>query len=148
MISLKRTNQGGSVLTFIIIAIVLAAAVIGTAFFVKQRGEQVRQQQAVAQADKLAKETDAKKTDTTDSQKSGTSNGTSKSGGETPSAKPTPVPATPTSTQPSTPISTGQAASLPTTGPELDIVQIVAIGLLAASSAAYIVSRRTLGRTL
>lgn len=148
MISLKRTNQGGSVLTFIIIATVLAAAVIGTAFFVKQRGEQVRQQQATAQADKLAKETDAKKTNTANSQKPGATNGASKSGSETPSAKPTPVSATPTSTQPSTPVSTDQAASLPTTGPELDIVQIVAIGLLAASSTAYMASRRTLGHTL
>lgn len=37
-----RTNQGGSVLVFAIIGVVLAAAIVGTVYFVRQQGEQVR----------------------------------------------------------------------------------------------------------
>lgn len=135
MIALKRTHQGGSVVTFIVIATVLAAAVIGTAYFVKQRGEQVRQQQAVAQADKIAKEADAEKTATP-----GTS---TKSSGEATSPKPTPAP---TGSLPAE--APGVQAALPTTGSELDGARLLAIGLLVASSAAYITSRRVLDRSL
>lgn len=130
MISLKRIHQGGSVVTFIVIATVLAGAVIGTAYFVKQRGEQVRQEQAVAQADKLAKEADAKKTTTTDKSAKST-------------ATPTPAP-----TEPSPSATPGAQAALPTTGNELDGARLLAIGLLVASSVAYIASRRVLDRSL
>jgi len=136
MIALKRTHQGGSVVTFIVIATVLAAAVIGTAFFVKQRGEQVRQQQAVAQADKIAKEADAKKTTTPD-------NSTKSSGEATSSTTSTPAP-----TEPSPSATSGTQAALPTTGSELDGARLLAIGLLVASSAAYVASRRVLDRSL
>ncbi len=135
MITLKRTYQGGSVVTFIVIATVLAAAVIGTAFFVKQRGEQVRQQQAVAQADKIAKEADAKKTATPDN--------SAKSSSKAPSTAPTPAP-----TEPSPSATSGTQAALPTTGSELDGARLLAIGLLVASSAAYVASRRVLDRSL
>ncbi|MEP7205173.1 MAG: hypothetical protein ABI716_03205 [Candidatus Saccharibacteria bacterium] len=145
MISLKQTNQGGSVLTFIIIATVLAVVVISTAFFVKQRGEQVRQQQAATQADKLAKQTDSKDANSSKSSKPATTDGTSKSDGESPAAKPAATTTAKVTTQSAT---TPQAADLPTTGPELDIIQIVAIGSLAASGVAYATSRRNLGRTL
>ncbi|MBC7868962.1 LPXTG cell wall anchor domain-containing protein [Candidatus Saccharibacteria bacterium] len=137
MISLKRTNQGGSVLTFIIIATVLAGAVIGTAYFVKQRGEQVRQEQAVAQADKLAKEADTKKPATT--------NNSTKSNGEASPNTNKPAPA-PTKSSPSP--TAAEQASLPTTGPESDGLRLLAIGLLVASGAGYITSRRILGRSL
>lgn len=135
MIALKRTHQGGSVVTFIVIATVLAAAVIGTAYFVKQRGEQVRQEQAVAQADKIAKEADAKKTTTPDT--------SAKSSGEATSPKPTPAP---TASLPAE--APGVQAALPTTGAELDGARLLAIGLLVASSIAYIASRRVLDRSL
>ena len=136
MIALKRTYQGGSAVTFIVIATVLAAAVIGTAFFVKQRGEQVRQQQAVAQADKIAKEADAKKTATPD-------NSTKSSGAATSGTTSTPAP-----TEPSPSATSGTQAALPTTGNELDGARLLAIGLLVASSTAYVASRRVLDRSL
>jgi LPXTG-motif cell wall-anchored protein len=131
MISLRRTNQGGSVLTFIIVAVVLALGVIGTAYFVKQHGEQVRKEQAVAQADTLAKQEAAKSGSATTS---ATTAGTS-----------TPVPTAPSTTP--APTSNEQVA-LPTTGPESNAFQFVAIGLLVASSAAYVLSRRALDRSL
>ncbi len=137
MTSLKRTNQGGSVLTFIIIATVLAGAVIGTAYFVKQRGEQVRQEQAVARADKLAKEADTKKPATT--------NDRAKSSGEASPDKNKPTPA-PTKSS-SSPVAVEQT-TLPTTGPESDGLRPLGIGLLIASGVGYVASRRVLGRSL
>ena len=135
MISLKRTNQGGSVLTFIIIATVLAGAVIGTAYFVKQRGEQVRQGQAIAQADKLSKDAEAKKATKTDN--------SPKSNDGATSSNPTVV-----STESSPSVVPGAQAALPTTGAGSDSIRLLAIGLLVASSAGYIASRRVLGRSL
>jgi LPXTG-motif cell wall-anchored protein len=136
MISLRRTNQGGSVLTFIIVAVVLALGVIGTAYFVKQHGEQVRKEQAVAQADTLAKQEAAKSgsatTSATTESQTGSTAGTS-----------TPVPTAPSTTP--APTSNEQVA-LPTTGPESNAFQFVAIGLLVASSA--VLSRRALDRSL
>lgn len=49
MYSNKRTNQGGSVAVFLIVSVLLAAAVIGGVYFVHQRGEQVRSVQPIAQ---------------------------------------------------------------------------------------------------
>jgi LPXTG-motif cell wall-anchored protein len=141
MISLKRTNQGGSILTFIIIAVVLAVGVIGTAYFVKQHGEQVRKEQSIAQADALAKQEAVK---SSGSATPATSESKSRSAIETPASTPAPTVATPT---PSVSTSNDQAA-LPTTGPESDAVQLLAIGLLVASSAAYVSSRRVLDRSL
>lgn len=135
MISLKRTSQGGSVLTFAIIATVLTFAVIGTAYFVQQRGEQVRQGQAIAQADKLSKDAEAKKATKTDN--SSKSNNGATSGNRTI-----------VSTESSPSVVPGAQAALPTTGPESDGLRLLAIGLLVASSVGYIASRRVLGRSL
>lgn len=49
MYSNKRTNQGGSVAVFLIVSVLLAAAVVGGVYFVHQRGEQVRSVQPIAQ---------------------------------------------------------------------------------------------------
>jgi len=141
MISLKRTNQGGSILTFIVIAVVLAFGVIGTAYFVKQHGEQVRKEQAIAQADALAKQEAAKSSGTATPATS-----ENKSGSAADTSTPAPTVATPTPA-PSTLTSSDQAA-LPTTGPESDAVQLLAIGLLVASSAAYVSSRRAINHSL
>jgi len=138
MISLKRTNQGGSILTFIIVAVVLAFGVIGTAYFVKQHGEQVRKEQAIAQADALAKQEAAKSSGAATS-------ATSESKTESTTGTSTPAPTEPSSTP--APTSSEQAA-LPTTGPESNAFQLVAIGLLVASSVAYGLSRRAPDRSL
>lgn len=49
MYSANHTNQNGSVAVFLIVSIVLAAAVIGGVYIVQQRGNQVRTVQPVAQ---------------------------------------------------------------------------------------------------
>lgn len=145
MISSKRTNQGGSILTFIIAAVVLAFGVIGTAYFVKQRGEQVRKEQAIVQADKLAKQEDSKKQAAATSSSS-ENNGKTNTDTTAVAAVASAAPAS--TATPSTPQSSDEQAALPTTGPESGIGQVLAIGLLVASGTAYISSRRGLNRSL
>lgn len=138
MISLRQTNQGGSVVTFVVVAALLVFGVVGTAYFVKQRGERVRQEQATAQADKIA---DQEKKDTP----AETKNDSTKTDDKTASDKPVAVPTTPTQTE--TP-SEQTPVALPTTGPGSRMINALAIGLLVASGIAYAMSRRALSRSL
>lgn len=133
MISLRRANQGGSVLTFIIIAVVLAIALIGIAYFVKQKGEQVRLDQATTQADEIAREEDNVPAD--------------ESNDDEPIASETPAPDSETPTP--SPISEpSEQDALPVTGPENDVINILAVALLTASCVAYITSRRHVNASL
>lgn len=133
MISLRRANQGGSVLTFIIIAVVLAIALIGTAYFVKQKGEQVHLDQATTQADEIAREEDSVPAD--------------ESNDDEPVASETPAPNSETPA-PSPTSEPNEQEVLPTTGPENDSINILAVALLTASCVAYITSRRHAGASL
>ena len=134
MVTLKRTNQGGAVLSFIIVAVVLAVTVIGTAYFVKHRGELVRADQAVAVTPTYTAPTPAAPAPTTTPKKT------------VPTATPTPAatPTTPSSNQPSN----NKTVPLPKTGPESGVIDLLAIGLLVASATAYASSRRSPSRTL
>ena len=149
MVGLKRTNQGGAIVTFVVVAVVLALVVIGTAYFVKQRGEQVRRDQAVAQADKLAKSTDtspapvATPKPTTSAQP--TTTPTPVKPATTPSVA-VPAPAATAKPTPA-PVASAQPA-LPTTGPESVMINVLALGLLVASATAYATSPRTPSRSL
>lgn len=147
MIASKRTNQGGSILTFIIVAVVLTFGVIGTAYFVKQRGEQVRKDQAIARVDKLAKAADTTKQQPTAAsssrQSSGQTTATSTASTPTPAAaKPAPTASSPS------PQVQAKPTPLPTTGPESGVVDLIAIGMLVATVTAYLSSRRVLSRSL
>ena len=140
MVTLNRTNQSGAVVSFIIVAAVLAVVVIGTAFFVKQRGQQVRTAQAVAQADKVAKQTEA----VSPGAKKGDVAVNPPASAPTKSATPAATPTAPSSTQPSN----DKSAPLPTTGPESGVIDLLAIGLLVASVSSYAASRRHLSHSL
>jgi uncharacterized surface anchored protein len=61
MYGTKRTNQSGSIAVFAIVAVLLAAAVVGGVYFVHQRGENARQGQPVAQAPATDQQTDEQK---------------------------------------------------------------------------------------
>ena len=52
MNEIRRTNQGGSIVTFIIVGVILAFALVGSVYYLRQHGEQVRKDQAIAAADK------------------------------------------------------------------------------------------------
>ncbi len=144
MISLKRTNQGGSVQTFFIIGLLLVLVTIGAARYVELRGAQVRRDQAIAQAEKQLKTDQASSNSGSTATNSG---GTNSGQVAAPSSS-----SSGTSSQPSTtttPSAVAGSSVLPTTGPSTtSIINIVFIGLLSAVTAAYLASRRQLARSL
>lgn len=120
-----RSRQRGSTMTFVIIGIILTAGLIGTVFVLRQHGEQVRKEQAIAtydkeQADKKSAE-DAKKAAVakTDATKS-TDNGAL----------------------------VNAAEELPATGPRNVIIEVLSLSLLTISIMSYLLSRRDLARSL
>lgn len=48
----RKTNQGGSVASIIIVGVILAVLLIGSIFVVKQRGDSARKQQAISDYEK------------------------------------------------------------------------------------------------
>ena len=122
MSEIRRTNQGGSIVTFIIVGVILAFGLIGTVYVLGQHGAQVRKQQAIAEAEKQANES-AEKTKTDNSNKNKV-------------------------TDDSTKTTSATAQNLPTTGPELAISELVGVYMLAATITSYVSSRRNLARYL
>src|SRR5882757_8512009 len=115
---LSKVRQLGSSTRFIIIAIVLVIITVGVITVVVKRGEQARHDQAIAQANQLAEQKAAQDAQNTSE--------------NTPAANPT-VTTTPSTSNTSVSTQSGNAA-LPTTGPELDIIRIVAVGLLVGTA--------------
>ena len=143
MISLKRANQGGAVQTYFIIALLLAIVAIGVARYVEEHGAQVRRNQAIAQAEKQLK-TDQDNTNTAKTDEGSGSAGVNS--GQTAAPSQT---STNSSSTSSTATAPQQSSSLPTTGPSDDmVIRIFLAGLLTATIAAYVSSRRTLARSL
>jgi uncharacterized protein HemX len=124
--SVNKSNQAGSATSFVIIAIILVAALLGSLYFVVQRGEQARRD---ADASKIADQEAAKKAQ--DAENVANAN--------------KPVVSNPSVT-PDTPATSD--SSLPATGIEIDIVRVVAIGLLAGTVTSFVASRRSLKRPL
>jgi cytoskeletal protein RodZ len=135
--SAKRTNQGGSILVYIIIGAVLAAAVVGTIFFVRQRSGQVQRQTPLFTAPAIAPESQSNTSDDSSSSKNN-----QKSDQTTPT--PTPAPAAPSpnaSTQPKQVPQTG--GTLPHTGPAETAASFAVLALLTGTAVAYVQSRRS-----
>ncbi len=120
----RRTNQGGSVATFIVVGLILTTLLVGTIYFLKKHGEQVRKDQAIAAYDKQQAD---KKTTSTSSTKTDSGNETS-------------------SDDSSQVLSSPQ--EMPTTGPELVASELIGASLLTVSMAEYWLSRRNLMRSL
>lgn len=128
--SVRGNRQLGSTITFFIIGIVLVIATIGTVFVVVKHGEQVRKDQATAASNQLVAQN---KQNAANAAKAAAASAAAAS-------KTAPVVATTaTNSQTST-------EALPTTGTELDVVRIIAIGLLVGTSTSYVLSRRGLKR--
>ena len=121
----RRTNQGGSVASFIVISVILVVGLVSAVYFLSQRGQQARKEQTIETS---SKDQTTKSTSTSIAKKTTTEN-TSKS----------------TSTK-TTPKSNAQ--KLPATGPELSIVELIGIYLLTTSMAAFVLSRRSLVHSL
>lgn len=120
---IRQNNQAGSVASFIAIALVLVLLTTGAIYFVGQRGDQARKDEATKLAEQI-------------SQKPAT---------ETPVTTPTEPTNSPTNT-PTEAVTTGE--NLPTTGMGSDIIRILSIGLLVASASSFTISRNNLKRSL
>lgn len=117
-----HSYQGGATLTVGIVGAVLALVLLGTIFFVVQRGQQLRQDQAIGEAEQIAQQNQP--------------------------VTQTPVVVTPPAPQPeSTAAPTpSQPTELPTTGSELSIALIIMLGCVAGTTVSYVMSRRALQR--
>jgi cytoskeletal protein RodZ len=122
---LRRTNQGGSVASFVVIGVILVAGLLSAIYFVDQRGQQARKDQAISAISTKKQTTSPTTTTKTTTNK-------------------TPV----TTSVKSTTQTQTQTSNLPTTGVETHILSLVSIFLLSASAVAYMVSRWTLEHSL
>lgn len=125
-----RKNQGGSILNFVVVGVVLALLLIGGAYFVRTNTK--------VTADKTSSPAPAK----TEASKPRTT--------QQPSA-PSPTQPAPdktadgSQTPPATPPT---ASNLPETGPAETLSTVVGLGLLSYGAAAYLRSRRARAATL
>ena len=132
----SKTHQAGSATTFVIIAVILVAAMIGGIYFAVQRGDQARKDQA---ASRLAEQQAAQKaTDEKNAKAAQAAAATNKAAST--SSTSTGAVATNSNTQ--------TTAALPTTGTELDIARFLAVGLLVGTLTSFVLSRRGLKRLL
>jgi predicted lipid-binding transport protein (Tim44 family) len=129
----RRTKQGGSVATFVVVGLILVVTLIGGVYLVNIRGQQARNNQEIATSE-------TKKPVSTDSSKS--NNSTKETDGKEQiaaedSAQTENVPTVQTESQ-----------DLPATGPEIQPIQLLGVYLLAVTLIAYILSSRRLNRSL
>ncbi|MEI7690000.1 MAG: hypothetical protein WCI79_03490 [Candidatus Saccharibacteria bacterium] len=125
MNKIQRTNQGGSIVLFIIVSVILAIGLVIAVYFLKQRGEQARRDQAIAIVDQ---QLEAERTKTTE-----------KAVEQAP-----PVESGANGPENNAPVVVEVASTddLPATGPELVVGELVGAGMLTFFSASYIASRR------
>jgi len=131
----RRTNQGGSVATFIIVTVILAVALTGTVFYIKKHGEQVRKEQAIALYEKQQAEQKVTEEKASTETKTDDSTG-SLNVGEV---------GLPENNEIS---SNNLTQILPETGPALEFDKILGLGLMAGLVVSYLFSRRHLLRPL
>ena len=124
-----RTNEGGSVLSFAVVGVILAILLVGGVAVVRQQF--ISSQKAAPTSRKVAQSSDDK--DKTAAPTPSNSGQKPANEGQTPSSGSTSTPAPQAAPTPS---------SLPHTGPVETLTTIVALGLLTASSIAYLRSRR------
>lgn len=135
-----KSNQGGYVQTFFIVAVLLAIVTIVAINYVQDRGEQARRDQAIAQANDQA---------ITDQAASNSDKNTASGGDTTKTASSsTPAPGETAQTSTATDANQQQSGVLPTTGADASIVRIIMTGLLTGFIVAYVTSRRALTRPL
>ena len=138
--SKRRSNQGGAIVSFIVIAAILIAVTLGAIYFVQQRGVTARRDQAIAAANKLAADQKAAQDATDAARKAATAAQVAAN-----------QPSQDSSTIAPAVNDTATAASsseLPTTGPSNSALTMLAIGMLMGTSVAFVRSRRALARSL
>ena len=122
MSKIRRTNQGGSAIVFVIVGVILTIGLVGAVYFAVQRGELARKEQAIAAYDK-------EQADKKAAEESNSSNQTNSSTDESSNVNTTEVA-----------VSTSE---LPVTGPEFILSQLIGAGLITVTVASYLLSRRS-----
>lgn len=125
---IRRINQGGSIASYIVIAVILITGMIGTVYFVNKRGDQARKEQTIAANEKEKTDKETKKTN--EPVKTDTSKDSTEVNSVVESAD------------------SSDSQDLPATGLELSVVQLIGIYSLTATMTAYVISRRKLTRSL
>lgn len=125
-----RTNEGGSVLGFIVIGVVLVGLLLGGAYFLSRQGAQLS-----GDTQSSPKSEEKSPQDNKDSSKSEGSNQASGNNSQGSSKQAQQPPAG--SSQPSAP-----SGELPQTGPGDTMRAMLAVGLLSAVAISYLRSRR------
>jgi len=126
MSSIKRLDKSNSVTVFVVISIILIIGLVGAASAVKRRGQQVRTDQAIAVSEQQKADQTVVEPENPNSPEVVTSSGENSSASSV------------------IPTTGGNSGVLPVTGPELNVVQMVGVGLLTALAVSYIRSRRNL----
>lgn len=144
-----RTNEGGSVLSFAVVGVILAVLLVGGVAAVRQHFTNGQKTAPTSQ-----KVTPTDKKDTTPTPATSGSSQTPTNEGQSAPDNTTGTPA-PSAAQPdTTPVTTNTAPSvtqttsggeLPHTGPMETLTTVVALSLVTGSAVAYIRSRRSLG---
>lgn len=119
MKAIRKTDQGGSAAAFILVGIILAVGLIGTVFYLKQHGEEVREGQQIS----TEKEEKSDKKSETDKSTSESANVNTK-------------------TVPSPTETASTLFDLPTTGPESSIYNLIGVFLLTVAVSGYFSSKR------
>jgi LPXTG-motif cell wall-anchored protein len=116
---MARTNEGGSVLVFVVVGVILAGLLVGGIYLVNRQTSQPRPQAPVAQKPQEKEQ-------------------------GPPPAEPGNSQSPPSSAQPGPDTSTANNGNveLPTTGPKETIGSLVVLGLLSGALAGYVRSRR------
>lgn len=126
---MRRTNQGGSIASFIIVGIILAVATAILVYVVVQRGRQARIDQATTIAVQQAKDTKAaEKAASTDAAANSSSAGTS--------------------TVNETSSTATVSNDLPHTGPHFEVGEMVGLAFLTMVSVSFVMSHRAVSRSL
>lgn len=127
MVKKRRTNQGGSVVTFVLVGIILVGTLIGGIYLVTMRGQQARKNQEIATSQPQKTSSPQNNTSTNLQNSSNSDSETNKNGLRENSA------------------SSGSGnANLPQTGIEFNFGQFLGLYLLTMTSVAYVLSKRKL----
>lgn len=145
----RREHQGGSIVTFIIVAVLLVGLFVLGAYALKQRGAHVARektdtsQQTGTNNGAPATLPGGNSTDTTQNQSQGTNDTSSgTTGGQSGQSS---TGANGSSSTPSR--QGGSMAALPQTGPAETLAATIISGIFTFAAAAYLVSRRQLARS-
>lgn len=144
---MTRTGQykGGSIISFVIVTVAIAALLIGGIIWLRHRGDTVRQQQA---SDIAARQDDKTTTGNTSETPVPTNQSGDKKQSEQQGA--TDVTSTPRQDSQRTQNEGGTTATpttLPETGPAEAIMAMIIVGVLSYTTARYAVSKRELSRS-